>query len=151
MNNNDKYIAEKISIDGHLRYLVENCQIALQKLASLSTELLDCERIDSPRDPKPIGDLERMVKDYLIIRVTGLFDEKPYTASFEAVYSDNVKYNKIKNAEIIQYMKKMRGTFVAHTHKKLSLGFPDSRKILQSDLAHQLKGLLQILPSGQDA
>jgi len=64
------------TINVHLRYLVENCQIALKKLQELNIEPIRAMQQNNPINPNPIGDLHRIVQDYLIVRVAGLFDKQ---------------------------------------------------------------------------
>jgi hypothetical protein len=135
-----------MDIDGHLRYLVENCDVAFKELKRLNCKLQAEMSSDSSTNPNATGALHRMVQDYLIIRVAGLFDKKTYTSSFAVAYGEDENYKKIRKELIIEYMIKMRSTFVGHTHQNLTYGYPDTNKILTSNIPRFLNDLLKILP-----
>jgi hypothetical protein len=134
------------TINVHLRYLVENCQIALKKLQELNIEPIRAMQQNNPINPNPIGDLHRIVQDYLIVRVAGLFDKQTNTSSFENTYGTNEQYKQLKNEEIVRYMIKMRNTFVAHVPQNLPNSFPDTQKIISSNLSSVFQNLINILP-----
>src|SRR3989338_1041290 len=104
---------KKENIKGHLKYLLQNCQTALGELKRLNTELKKAMQPDSGSevDVNRIGALHRMVQDYLIIRVAGLFDDKSYAVSFEQEFTKEKEYEDIKKEEIIRYLWKLRGNF----------------------------------------
>lgn len=137
-------------ITGHLKYLLRNCQTAFSELKRLNEEFQKATWPNAPIniDVSRIETLHRIVQDYLIIRVVGLFDEKDYAASFEKEFSKEVIYEDIKQEEVIKYLKKLRGNFVAHKHIKSE--FPITCKILNSNLEDILKKLDAILTSKMD-
>jgi len=132
---------ESIDIKGHLIYLLQNCQTAFDELRRLNTELQRARQPDAPAeiDVNQIGALHRMVQDYLIIRVVGLFDKKCYTVSFEQKFSGDKNYDNIKQEEIIKYLQKLRGNFAGHEHIKSES--PETAKILKSNLLSIFKKL----------
>ncbi len=94
-------------------------------------------------DVNRIGALHRMVQDYLIVRVAGLFDKKDYVVSFEDAFNGDKNYEGIKQEAIIKYLQKLRGNFVGHKHKKSEL--PETSKILDSNLSSIFEKLDKIL------
>ena len=130
---------------GHLEYLLQNCQTALEELQRLNKELREAMRPNNTTvvDVNRIGALHRMVQDYLIIRVAGLFDKKSYAVSFEQKFAGKKEYEDIKNEDIIKYLQKLRGNFVGHKHIKPT--YPETNIILSSNLLSILEKLDKIL------
>lgn len=136
----------KSDIHGHLEYLIQNCATAFEELRRLNSELLKLFISDEEaEDINRIGALHRMVQDYLIVRVAGLFDAESYTVSFDIIFREDENYKRIKKEDIIQYIVRLRHTFVAHRHKKLVDGLPETGKILESNLLDLLKELEALL------
>ena len=132
--------------NGLLIYLLDNCIFAYDQLCKINKELNEewskvrSQDFSSSVDMNHLGAMNRMIQDYLIIRVGGLFDKVEKMAkggiddvvSFEKVFSSNEDYKKIKELEIIKYIIDKRHNFVAHTNEKFEV--PDSSKICDSDL-----------------
>jgi len=117
----------------------------LQELQELNNDLQSFMKSKSiTGNINRIGNLHLMIQDYLILRVSGLFDEKSYAISFERFFKDQQEYEDIKNSEIIKYIRELRGRFVAHNHK--SAKFPETSIILTSNLKNQLQNLKDLLP-----
>jgi hypothetical protein len=145
MSNN----INKEYLKGYLKYAVKNCIIAFDKLKEVNENLKKGMSLGSNINVNHFGDLNRIIQDYLIIRVSGLFDtwNKSYTEpvySFENLFRENKnkEYEKIKNEDIIKYIKEKRNKFVAHFEQNQE--FPDSNKILNSNLRELLEKLLEI-------
>lgn len=102
---------------GYLKYVLENCEVALDELCKTNKELNERMRQDSNADVNRLGALDRMIKDYLIIRVAGLFDKDTRTISFENFLKNNTEIDSIKNEDIIKSILEIRHRFVAHSDK----------------------------------
>lgn len=103
---------------GYLKYVVGNCEIALDELCRINKELNAGMSLDSNADVNRLGALDRMIKDYLIIRVAGLFDKDTRAISFENFFRNNSESDSIKNEDIIKSILEIRHRFVAHSDKK---------------------------------
>lgn len=126
--------------NGLLIYLLDNCIFAYDQLCKINNELIQGMSLDSNTDVNYLGGMNRMIQDYLIVRVGGLFDKTEHmtkggidqVVSFEKIFSSNEDYKKIKEQKIIQYIIDKRHNFVAHTNEKFDV--PDSSKICNSNL-----------------
>ncbi len=141
------------SANGILNYILENCIFAYDELCKVNKELVEGMRLDSNADVNHLGAMNRMIQDYLIIRVGGLFDKTEHKAtdgvdevvSFEKLFSNNQNFQKIKEREIVKYIIEQRHNFVAHTNKEhIENNFPVTSKICNSNLKESLLNL-QIL------
>ena len=119
--------------------------IALDELKTINTQLLNELSINSPINPNKSGNLHMIIQDYLIIRTTGLFDKISCTVSFENLYKGNSKYETIKQEDVIQYLIKMRHNFVAHSNEEVKHGYPETYKVINSNLSELLERLIQLL------
>jgi hypothetical protein len=137
-----------------LNYILENCIFAYDELCRVNKELVEGMRLDSNADVNHLGAMNRMIQDYLIIRVYGLFDKTEHKAkggvdevvSFEKLFSNNQDFQKIKEQEIIKYIIEQRHNFVAHTNKKhIENNFPITSKICNSNLKESLLNLQNLL------
>ena len=140
--------------NGILNYILENCIIAYDELCKVNKELVEGMRLDSNADVNHLGAMNRMIQDYLIIRVGGLFDKTEHktkggvdeVVSFEKLFSDNTDFQKIKEQEIIKYIIEQRHNFVAHTNREhIENNFPITSKICDSNLKEQLMSLQNLL------
>lgn len=134
------------NFNGLLIYLLDNCICAYDELCRINNELnkewrkVQGKDFSSNIDLKHLGEIHRMIQDYLIIRVHGLFDKTEHVVSggvdevvsFEKLFSNNQDFQKIKEQEIIKYIIAERHNFVAHMNKKFVV--PDSSKICNSNL-----------------
>lgn len=138
---------------GRLKNLIGNCIFAYDELCRVNRELR--EELDKIRrndfgsgvDFQHLGAMNRMIQDYLIIRVHGLFDKTEHMAkggvdevvSFEKVFSENKLYEDAKEQDIIKYIADKRHNFVAHTN----INSEDivSSEICDSNLKEILVGL----------
>lgn len=158
MDELDDNLKKDIQIsDGVLIYLLDNCIFAYDQLCRINKELNDehskIKRKDfsSTVDMNKLGAMNRMIQDYLIIRVGGLFDTTKYSKkggadeviSFEEKYSGNSIYKTARKQEIIKYIVDKRHNFVAHTNKKFDV--PDSSKICNSNLKEILLSLKTLI------
>lgn len=137
-----------------LSYILENCIFAHDELCKVNKKLVEGMRLDSNADVNHLGAMNRMVQDYLIIRVGGLFDKTGHKAkggvdeviSFEKLFSNNQDFQKIKEQEIIKYITKQRHNFVAHTNRKhIENNFPITANICNSNLKDMLVNLQNLL------
>lgn len=129
---------------GYLKYAVTNCLLAFEELQRTNTELLKKMSQDEPININRTGSLNRIVQDYLIVRVAGLFDKDSRTVSFFHEFHNDKNYLRIRGSEIIVYLIHMRNKFVAHKEKN-HFEFPTTSKILQSNLCSLLDDLLELL------
>lgn len=102
---------------GYLEYIIKNCEFALDELCKINKELNEGMSPNSNADVNRLGALDRMIKDYLIIRVAGLFDKDARTISFENFFRNNLEFDSIKNEDIIKSILEVRHRFVAHSDK----------------------------------
>lgn len=97
------------------------------------------------KDINRIGDLHRMIQDYLIVRVAGLFDNDSRAVSFQNFCPNDSDYLLIKREPIIQYLIDFRHNFVAHSNLvRMQNGqFPETdSKILESNITEIFQKLL---------
>lgn len=143
---------------GILNYILENCIFAYDELCRINTELVRGMSLDSNADVNHLGAMNRMIQDYLIIRVGGLFDKTEYktkgeldeVVSFEKLFSDNSDFQKIKEGEVIKYIIEQRHNFVAHTNREhVENNFPTTSKICNSNLKESLLNLQNLLKDCQ--
>ncbi len=136
-----------------LSYILENCIFAHDELCKVNKELVEGMRLDSNTDVNHLGAMNRMIQDYLIIRVGGLFDKTEQKAkggvdevvSFEKLFSNNQDFQKIKEQEIIKYIIEQRHNFVAHTNREhIENNFPITAKICNSNLKEILQDLQKL-------
>ncbi|MEA3464045.1 MAG: hypothetical protein U9R14_03150 [Patescibacteria group bacterium] len=139
---------------GILNYILENLIFAYNELCKVNNELVEGMKPNSDADVNHLGAMNRMIQDYLIIRVGGLFDKTEHRTngghdeviSFEKLFVNNQEYEKIKNEEVIQYIIKQRHNFVAHTNKNyIEDNFPITDEICNSNLKKLLKNLQKLL------
>lgn len=139
---------------GILNYILENCIFAYDELCRINTELVQGMRLDSIADVNHLGAMNRMIQDYLIIRVGGLFDKTKHKTkggideviSLEKLFSDNSDFQKIKGEEVIKYIIEQRHNFVAHTNREhIENNFPTTSKICNSNLRELLLNLQNLL------
>jgi len=137
-----------------LNYILENCFFAYEELCKVNKELIAGMNLDSSADVNHLGAMNRMIQDYLIIRVGGLFDKTEYRAknggdeviSFEKLFSNNKDYQEIKEQEVVKYIIEQRHNFVAHTNKNhIENNFPITAKICNSNLKELLEKLQKLL------
>lgn len=130
---------------GRLKYLLDNCIFAYDELCRVNKEL--CEEYDKIRgndfgsnvDFQHLGAMNRMIQDYLIVRVAGLFDTTKHVLSFEKVFLGVKVYEDAKDQDIIKYIMEKRNNFVAHTN--INSEVPVSSKISDSNLREILVDL----------
>lgn len=137
-----------------LSYVLENCIFAYDELCKVNNELVRGMKLDSIADVNHLGAMNRMIQDYLIVRVGGLFDKTEYkteggideVVSFEKLFSDNEDLKNIREQEIVKYIVGQRHNFVAHTNKgHIENNFPITSKICNSNLKEVLQGLEKIV------
>ncbi|MBI3573396.1 MAG: hypothetical protein HY092_04310 [Candidatus Kerfeldbacteria bacterium] len=137
-----------------LAYIVENCIFAYDELCRVNKELINRANPDSNLSMNHLGAMNRMIQDYLIVRVAGLFDEAEYVTkggideviSFDKLFADNQDYQKIKEQQVIKYIIDQRHNFVAHTNTKhIEKNFPVTFKICNSNLRELLKSLQELV------
>lgn len=137
-------------MNGYLKYVLENCEIALNELCRINKELKAEMNLNSNADVNRLGALDRMIKDYLVIRVAGLFDKDIRTISFENLFKNNPKLDSIKNENIIKELLEVRHKFIAHSDRnyieegKFSI---ETAKICNSNLREifiKLKKLINV-------
>jgi hypothetical protein len=134
-------------MNGYLKYVIENCETALEELCRINTELRAGMSPDSSADVNKLGAYNRMIQDYLIIRVAGLFDEDTRTASFANTFDNNPIFTSACDETIVKYILDTRNKFVAHSEKEWieNGNFPGTDKICNSNLVEVLKNLKELL------
>lgn len=156
MNN---FLKEKINESQRankaiLNYILENCIFAYNELCRINKELIQGMKLDSNANVNHLGAMNRMIQDYLIIRVGGLFDKTERrrrggideVVSFEKLFSNNEDFRNIKEQEVIKYIIEQRHNFVAHTNKNhIENNFPVTVIICNSNLKELLENLQRLL------
>lgn len=130
-------------MNGYLKYVIENCEVALAELCQINGKLRAGMSPDSTADVNQLGAYNRMIQDYLIVRIVGLFDKDSRTISFANSFVGNPIVESARSEEIIKYILQTRNKFVAHSEKKsIEAGdFPDTDKICNSNLKEILEKL----------
>ncbi len=136
---------------GYLEYVLENSERAFDELQKLNIELRQGMRLDSNADVGRIGNLHRIVQDYLIVRVAGMFDKNSEVISFERWFKDDATYQSIHRNQIIVDLVKLRNNFVAHNNHRNVEGdaFPETQQILNSNVKSLLLRLRELLNSSK--
>ena len=141
-------------MNGYLNYVVENCETAFDELCKINKELLAGMQPESHADVNHLGALNRMIQDYLIIRIGGLFDRTEHKVkgdideviSFEKIFSGNQDFENIKKEEVIKYIIQQRHNFVAHSNQThINTDWPVTSTICDSNLKEVLQKLHQLL------
>lgn len=102
-------------MNGYLKYVVENCKTALDELCRTNKELIVGMSPESNADVNRLGALNRMIQDYLVIRVAGLFDKDTRTISFCNVFPQNQEIKEIEQEKIVKKIIENRNRFVGHS------------------------------------
>lgn len=128
---------------GYLKYIIENCEVALAELCRVNAELCAGMSLDSTADVNRLGAYNRMIQDYLIIRIAGFFDKDYRTISFANSFVGNTAVESACSEDIIQYILQARNKFVAHSEKKYIevSNFLETNKICNSNLNEILENL----------
>jgi len=141
-----------------LDYVLGNCIFAYDELCRINKELVQGMRLDSDTDINldHLGAMNRMIQDYLIVRVAGLFDKRKHRTkggadkivSFEKLFFDNGDFKNIRKQEIIKYIIEQRNNFVAHVNEDhIENNFPITSKICTPNLRELLENLQKLLKS----
>lgn len=122
----------------YLIYIIENCKIAFDELCIVNKELCT---LNSNADVNHLGKLNRIIQDYLIIRVGCLFDK-----SIKKLFFNNQEFKNLENEKIIKYIMKQRNRFVAHIDiKYIEKNWPVTSKICNSNLKDILERLYHLV------
>ena len=120
---------------GILSYILENCVFAYDELCQVNRDLINGMSPSSAADVNHLGAMNRMIQDYLIVRVAGLFDRTKGVVSLDKLFSGDAKYQAVKMNEVIQYIIQQRNNFVAHTNKShIQNNFPVTERICKSNV-----------------
>lgn len=135
-------------MNGYLKYVVENCKTAFDELCRTNKELIIGMSPESSADVNRLGALNRMIQDYLVMRVAGLFDEDTRTISFCNAFPQNQEVESVEQEEIIKKIIENRNRFVGHSdHDYISEGnfaIP-TNEICSSNLKTLLERLEKLL------
>lgn len=136
-------LLKSCNMNGYLKYVIENCEVALAELRRINGELRAGMSPDSTADVNRLGAYNRMIQDYLIVRIAGLFDKDTRTISFANSFAENPVVESARSEEIIKYILRKRNKFIAHSEKKsIEAGdFPETDKICNSNLSEILEKL----------
>jgi hypothetical protein len=151
---------EKKDLKGILIYTIDNCESAFDELKKINEKITNNELKDfnSDIDIQYLGIMNRILSDYLTIRVAGLFDKDDRNASFENITFTNNEYsiiNSIKGNVVIKYLRNRRKEWGAHIsvykgltqeemERKMENNFNTS-KIIDSNLKELLNKLKDLL------
>ena len=135
-------------MNGYLKYVVENCKTAFDELCKTNKELIFGMNLESNADINHLGAMNRMIQDYLVIRVAGLFDKDSRTISFNTVFPKNQKVENIEQEEVIKKIIENRNRFVGHLDRDYisdgKFAIP-TNEICNSNLKNLLERLEQLL------
>ncbi len=107
----------KRAAQGRLNYVLENCQTAYRELCRVNKELQEAMNTSSPINPQPLGDLNRMIQDYLIVRIAGLFDKDSRVISFATLFHGSKELQSIRKEKVIKDIIHNRHNWVAHNNR----------------------------------
>lgn len=144
---------------GILNYILENCLFAHDELCRINKDLVQGMSPHSNANVTHLGAMNRILQDYLIIRVGGLFDRTEYrvkngtedgaddeVVSLEKLLLGDKDFEDVKGREIIKYIINQRHNFVAHVNKKhIESSWPITEKICNSNLKELLENLQKLL------
>ncbi len=102
-------------MNGYLKYVVENRKTAFDELCKTNKELIVGMSPESNADVNCLDALNRMIQDYLVIRVAGLFDKDSRTISFCNAFSQNQEVGNIEQEKIIKKIIENRNRFVGYS------------------------------------
>jgi len=135
-------------MNGYLKYVIENCKTAFDELCKTNKELIVGMSPELKTDVNRLGTLNRMIQDYLVIRVAGLFDKDTRTISFRNAFPENQEVESIRQEEIVKKIIESRNRFVGHSDNdyisKGNFVIP-TNEICSSNLRSLLKKLEQLL------
>lgn len=100
---------------GYLKYVVGNCSSALNELCAINQELRGGMSPESSVDVNRLGLLNKIIQDYIVVRVAGLFDRDNRTISFLTFFPNNPLIKTISEEVIISKIKECRDRSVAHS------------------------------------
>lgn len=103
---------------GYLKYAIENCKEALKELNKINQLLKDSMVFESRTASNHLGMLNRIFQDYLIIKVSSLFDKGPKTISFINVDNNDGEIRSIRQEKIIDELITERHRAVAHSEEE---------------------------------
>lgn len=103
---------------GYLKYAIENCKEALKELGKINQLLKDSMVLESRTDSNHLGMLNRIFRDYLIIKVSSLFDKGSKTISFINFDHNNKEIELIRQEKIINKLIIERHRAVAHSEEE---------------------------------
>lgn len=134
-------------MNGYLRYVIKNCDVALDELRQINEKLRMGMSPNSTARVNKLGAYNRMIQEYLIIRVAGLFNEGTRTVSFANTFSDNPAFESARDENIVKYILDTRNKFVAHSEEKwiTNDNFPETNKICNSNLKEILEKLKSLI------
>lgn len=129
-------------LGGALRYFLGNCRFALDKLHEVNKKFRNADG----KELNSLGREQRVLAEYLIVRLASLFDQNKKAVSFENLCSDNKKYKNIKHVPVIKYVIDMRHNFVAHANfrRMMDGNFPSPAQLLNSNLRDLIEKLEKI-------
>jgi hypothetical protein len=125
---------ETRSLRGRLLYVIDNCRVAYNKLIEINSQLTQAMDVASPVNPNSLGDLNRMVQGYLIVRISSLFDEDTRSVSFANLFNGNKVFESIKKEKIIIEIRRSRNEWEAHNDKSGEVIF--TKSICNSNLGN---------------
>ena len=135
-------------MNGYLKYVVENCKTAFDELCRTNKELAIGMSPESNADVNRLGAFNRMIQDYLVIRVAGLFDKDTRTISFNTAFLKNQKVESIEREEIVKKIIENRNRFVGHSERDYisdgNFAIP-TNEICNSNLKNLLEKLERLL------
>ena len=132
----------------YLKYVTQNCITALNELCIVNEQLRAELAPDAEGDVNRTGALNRMIQDYIVIKVASLFDEDGRTISFRTVFPNNQRVKEIKSEEIMRSIKTSRDRCVAHSDQAFVFSedfLMPTADICTSNLGHLLEELDSLL------
>ena len=145
---------------GFLFYSIGNCKNAFKYLKETNQELNEAWNSGKTNNLNELGEKDRVFKDYLILKIAGLFDSSKDTISLlnfayflEKEFSDgkqffeNLELIREKYKTIIERIIKNRHKVVAHTDDKELHNLIHMQDLLDMPIPQLLKEIEDLLAS----
>ncbi len=131
---------------GSLNDILKNCIFAFKELCSINKEIKEgVQRLNPGKDAQKRVLFNRVLRDYLIVRVYNLFDPSEKTISLlTTVFKNHKRILEIQQEDIIKKIIENRCNFVAHFNKKVRSNII-AEDLCKSNLGNLLSELFNIV------
>ncbi len=146
---------------GSISYGIGNCKNAFEYLKKTNNELNECWRTGKTDNINELGQHDRVFKDYLILKIAGLFDKSGDSLSlitfrtflktafpeFYKQFPEGLDGILAEFGEIIQQITKSRNKVVAHSNKDRPDNLIHTQDLLSMPIPKLLKDSENLLAS----